>query len=104
MDQKSSRRRPLGGLGATARPGAGYLEGDDSGDGLRIGAIAGVVMLVPLVFVAFAVIAFLTGVGLDCPRFAFCLVTLFALFLCAPYPVGPRAVGGYLCVYIGAEL
>lgn len=84
---------------------AGYLEGGESGDGLKVGAIAGVFMLIPFVFIGFAMMMFVIGGGMmGGPPFAFSLMMVFMLFLGALYTVGLSAVGGYLGIYLKNEL
>lgn len=83
---------------------AGYLEGGEPGDGLRVGAIAGVIMLVPFVFIGFVMMMFFVGGGMAGPPVAFGLMMVFMLFLGALYTVGLSAVGGYLGIYIKNEL
>ena len=94
---------------------AGYLQGQDTGEGLRVGALAGVVAVVPfaLLFVLFggAMLAFVPfgmGMGMD-PRvgiFGAFGVVLFLLFLLLGlvYTVGLAALGGVLGAYLNREL
>jgi len=94
---------------------AGYLQGPDTGEGLRVGALAGVVAVVPfaLLFVLFggvmlAFVPFGMGMGMD-PRvgvFGAFGVVLFLLFLLLGlvYTVGLAALGGVLGAYLNREL
>lgn len=84
---------------------AGYLEGGEPGDGIRVGAIAGVIMLIPFVFIGFAMMMFVfTGGMMGGPRVAFGLMMVFMLVLGALYTVGLSAVGGYVGIYLKNEL
>jgi hypothetical protein len=83
---------------------AGYLEGGESSDGLRVGAIAGLMMLVPLVFIVVFVMLFLTGAGPRGAPVMFFMMTIVMFLLGAVYTVGLGAVGGYLGVYLKNEL
>lgn len=80
---------------------AGYLDGTTPEDGLKVGALAGLVMLVPFVALAgFFLLVFAppgapVGVG---------LFGLFVLFFGMLYTVGLGALGGYLGVYVENEL
>ncbi|WP_306055988.1 DUF5518 domain-containing protein [Natronococcus wangiae] len=80
---------------------AGYLESGGSEDGLKVGAIAGLVMLIPFVFFGFFLL-FILGVA-GTPA-AFGLLGLLALFFAALYTVGLGALGGVLGVYLKDEL
>lgn len=83
---------------------AGYLEGGDSAAGLKVGAIAGVIMLVPMVVIGFVAMAFLLGGGMRGAPPVFGLMMVFMLVVGVLYTVGLSAVGGYLGVYIKKEL
>lgn len=76
---------------------AGYLEGGDSDDGLRVGAIAGVVMALPLAFLGLVVSMFFFGVGAPV---GVGVLFVLALVLLALYTVGLGALGGI----VGASL
>jgi uncharacterized membrane protein len=90
---------------------AGYLQGGDRSEGLRVGAISGVVAFVPvaavglLVFV-FVVTAFVGGAASGAPRAfgAFGALTAFGGvlvgFLSVVYIVGLSALGGWLGNYV----
>jgi hypothetical protein len=84
---------------------AGYLEGGDTDDGLKVGAIAGAIMLLPFVLIAMAVLVFLGfGVGIGTSSMAFGVIALIVLLLGALYTVGLSVVGGYLGIYVKNEL
>lgn len=81
---------------------AGYLEGGAGKDGLRVGAIAGLIMLIPFLFFALIAFVFIAGFG---PRAAFFgVVLLFIMVFIAAYTVGLSVLGGYLGVYLKDEL
>ncbi len=91
---------------------AGYLEGGDREGGLRVGALAGVIMLVPMLLFVFlfgSVFFFAVG-GTLLPHEAFGLSGAFAIvaFLMAlviglVYTVGLAALGGFLGNYVKHE-
>lgn len=83
---------------------AGYLQGGDRNDGLKVGAVAGVIMLVPFLLFGFLVgnfFFFSIGVG-PTAGFAF-IFLLFAAVLGLFYVVGFAALGGYLGNYVRYE-
>lgn len=80
---------------------AGYLEGTRTEDGLRAGAIAGAVMLVPFALFGLAFLSIFLGVGAP---IAFGLLGLVVLIVSALYTVGLGALGGYLGSYVRDEL
>jgi len=84
-------------LGGTV---AGYLEGGRGEDGLKVGAIAGLLMLVPFVFLFFVLFFFLGFAGMPA---MFGLVGFFFLFFAALYTIGLSVLGGYLGVYLKNE-
>jgi hypothetical protein len=87
---------------------AGYLEGGDRADGLRVGAFAGVVMLVPIfLFAMFFGGLFFAAGGMMLPpnamgaSGAFAMVALFfGLVIALVYTVGLAALGGFLGNYV----
>jgi hypothetical protein len=84
---------------------AGYLEGGDRGDGVRVGIIAGVVAAIPLaIFLFFAVAIFgffAIAPGGDAGGGAFlAIVFLFVMVVTALYTVGLSAIGGWLGNYV----
>lgn len=87
---------------------AGFLEGPDGTDGALAGALAGLIMFVPIGMIAFAIFAFLGfGVGfggLPVGGFIFFLVVLgFVVATLLVYTVGLGALGGYLGSYLARE-
>lgn len=94
---------------------AGYLQGPDAGEGLKVGALAGVVAVVPFILLAFlfggmmfAFVPFGMGMGMDL-RFgvfgAFGLLAVLLLLLFGlVYTVGLSALGGVLGAYLNREL
>lgn len=85
---------------------AGYLEGGEPVDGVKVGAIAGIVALLPLLLVM-ALIGLLAPVAVGAgPRFPLALgvMLLFVVALVAVYVVGLSVVGGILGVYLHDEL
>ena len=78
---------------------AGYLEGGGAGAGLRVGALAGLVMLVPLTFFGlFAAAFFLGGPG------AIGVMLAVALLFGAFYTVGLSILGGIVGAVFADEL
>ncbi|SER68560.1 DUF5518 domain-containing protein [Natrinema salaciae] len=82
---------------------AGYLEGGEPGDGLRVGAIAGAFMLVPMMLVGLFFMLFFIGFGAGAPLMLGVMATGMLLFG-ALYIVGLSAAGGYLGIYLEDEL
>ena len=91
---------------------AGYLQGGDRNDGLRVGALAGVIMLLPLVLVMFVfgnVVFFLfAGGGMPGPApglaGGFTIVAIvLALLFGLVYVVAFAALGGYLGNFVKYE-
>lgn len=83
---------------------AGYLEGGETGDGLRVGALSGLIALLPLFL--FGLVAFFF-VGVIVPPRGAVGVAFFAflvLLLGAVYTVGLGALGGAIGVYVKNEL
>lgn len=85
---------------------AGYLQGGDRGDGIRVGAYAGLVAMVPLVLVVFGIgfLGLFTVVGMG-PRAMGGLglgavFFLVALVVSALYTVGLGALGGWVGNYV----
>ncbi|MFB6087680.1 MAG: DUF5518 domain-containing protein [Haloarculaceae archaeon] len=87
---------------------AGYLQGGDRSDGLRVGTISGVIALVPgLLVVAFVVSvlgAIFLGGGMQGMPLAFpalgSVVFFFVFLFAVVYIVGLSAVGGWLGNYV----
>lgn len=81
---------------------AGYLEGGDRPeDGLKPGAIAGVVMFLPVAFMLFLGM-FLLGLG-SVPAL-FGVLGIGILLVGGLYAIGLSTLGGYLGVYLKNEL
>lgn len=83
---------------------AGYLEGGDMDAGLRVGALAGIIMLIPFALFGLLFVMFFLGFGTGGAPIAFGLFAVIILLFGAVYTVGLSAVGGYLGVYIKHEL
>ncbi|QLG28119.1 DUF5518 domain-containing protein [Halorarum halophilum] len=79
---------------------AGYLEEGRPEDGLKVGAIAGLLMLVPFVLVLSLSLYFLGFGGVSA---VFGLMGLVGLLFSALYTVGLSVLGGYLGVYLKNE-
>ncbi|USZ70420.1 DUF5518 domain-containing protein [Natronosalvus halobius] len=83
---------------------AGYLEDGEPTEGMKVGAIAGLIMLIPFVFMGLFFVLFFLGFGARGAPIAFGLMGFFVLTFGALYTVGLSAVGGYLGVYLKDEL
>lgn len=87
---------------------AGYLEGGDSGDGLRVGAIAGVLYSIPGLLImllfgsVFAFLPVLGGRGFALGALGF-VVVLVALVFVVVYGIALSAVGGLVGNYVQSE-
>jgi len=85
---------------------AGYLQGGSREEGLKVGAIAGLVALVPFLLFAFVLGNLFLGLfvgGFGIPRFASGLGGLFvivALVFAVVYTVVCSALGGWLGNYV----
>jgi hypothetical protein len=82
---------------------AGYLEGGETDAGLKVGALAGLVALVPLLLVLPFVLFFVPLVG-QRDALAVLLVAVVAFVFVAAYTVGFSAVGGALGAYLKREV
>jgi|AntRauTorcE11898_2_1112593.scaffolds.fasta_scaffold02169_6 hypothetical protein len=82
---------------------AGYLEGGDSGDGAKVGAISGILAALPLALVIFLGIAFFTIAPEGAAIGAFLLILLIVTVVAA-YTALSSVVGGVLGVYIKNEV
>lgn len=87
---------------------AGYLEGGDWKSGGKVGAIAGLIVFVPLLFVGLAVVVFIpvtasaeAGFGV---QLALWVSLLVLVLLAVLYTIGLSALGGVLGVYAKNEL
>jgi hypothetical protein len=88
----------------------GYLQGGDRNDGLRAGALAGVIMLLPFVLVMFVfgnvVFLLFSGGGMPVPGLAggfTIFAILIALLFGLVYVVAFAALGGYLGNFVKYE-
>lgn len=81
---------------------AGYLEGGETNDGLKVGAFAGLVALVPLLLFLPLLLFVVPVVG---PRggIAFLFAMVFGLSILGAYVVGFSALGGVLGAYLKRE-
>ena len=84
---------------------AGYLQGGDSGDGVRVGAASGLIALLPLV--GFGVLVFGFGAFYLAGGFpmhlgvvGIVLLILVVLVVAGLYTVGLAALGGWLGNYV----
>jgi len=88
---------------------AAYLNEADSNDGLRLGALSGVIATVPLALFALLVVSFLgffaLGIngGVAMGIGGLVIVLVFGLFTVV-YTVGLSALGGYLGSYLVDEV
>lgn len=80
---------------------AGYLESGDSGDGLRVGALAGLVMLVPRMLFWLFAMTMVLGTGMPGTMGGFVFVVLAFLVL---YTLGLSVVGAVVGGVLAAEL
>jgi hypothetical protein len=80
---------------------AGYLQGGPRDAGLKVGLWAGLVMLLPYVFIGFFLLMLL---GFGGTPAAFGLFALIVIGMMALYTVGLSALGGYLGTYLHEEL
>lgn len=84
---------------------AGYLQGGDRGDGVRVGAIAGVIAFLPvagfgvLVF-GFGAFYLVGGLPLRLGVAGVVVFLLFMLVVVGLYTVGLAALGGWLGNYV----
>lgn len=83
---------------------AGYLEGGETENGLKVGGIAGVMMLIPFVFLGMAVVVVLGFGMMGRSAIGIGVMALFALLFGALYTVGLSIAGGYLGIYLKNEL
>lgn len=85
---------------------SGYLHDADRSAALRVGALAGLVAFVPLLFIGMIVFLF-AGIGIvaGAPRagMAFIFIVLLAGMFAILYTVGLSAAGGYLGAIVAEE-
>lgn len=90
---------PLLGGGA-----AGYLEGGERSDGVRVGLISGAIALLPTVFLGLFVFGYvvpiLMGVGPDPRGFSLVALLIGGLVVGVGYVVGLSALGGWIGNYV----
>lgn len=80
---------------------AGYLQEGTREAGIKVGGGAGLLMLLPFVFIGFFGMMLL---GLGGTPMAFGILLFVLLFVTAVYTVGLSALGGYLGVYVREEV
>lgn len=85
---------------------AGYLEGGDYASGAKVGALAGLIALVPFVFLAGIVLFLMPMRGPPGPGLtvASWVMLVFALGFAAVYIVGFSSLGGVLGAYVKREV
>lgn len=83
---------------------AGYLEGGDYRDGAKVGAIAGVVALVPFVVVLTGVFLWTWLTSLTGMPLSFLLFCAVALLVGGVFIMGFSVVGGIFGSYVRAEI
>lgn len=81
---------------------AGYLEGGEPADGLSVGALAGLVMLVP--FVLIGLFGWLFFVGAGGPGAGIGAMFFVFLVFGALYTVGLSVLGAVIGIYVKNEL
>lgn len=82
---------------------AGYLEGGENAQGMKVGAFAGLVALVPLLLFLPLLLFVVPVMGPRGGGIAFVFVLLFALSLMGAYVVGFSVLGGVLGAYLKRE-
>ena len=83
---------------------AAYLEGGETGDGLRVGALSGLIASLPLAgIVAFALVVFSLGGDLGVAVGGGLLV-LAIVAVAVGYTVALSALGGVIGIYVKNEL
>lgn len=84
---------------------AGYLQGGQTGDGVRVGALSGAVAALPILFVLFllTVVVPFVPVPLEVAAFGYVLL-LFAVAMVFAYAIATAALGGALGVHLRDEL
>lgn len=80
---------------------AGYLEGADTGGGLKVGTLSGVIALIPLlVIVPFVLFVFVLE---PIAAFSILLILTIGVAFLAVYTVGFGAIGGLVGAYLYEE-
>ncbi|PSQ40167.1 hypothetical protein BRD13_00420 [Halobacteriales archaeon SW_5_70_135] len=85
---------------------AGYLQRGSRSDGLVVGALAGLIGLIPLLLMVFPLFGFFsigTLAGDGGALVGFGLVTFIVAGIGVAYSAGLSAVGGYLGAYVALE-
>ncbi|QLG60895.1 DUF5518 domain-containing protein [Halorarum salinum] len=82
---------------------AGYLQGPDTDEGLRVGALSGVIAAVPIALLAVLAGAFFLAVAPSRAAVVFLLFVVVALLFALAYAVGLGALGGLLGSYLREE-
>lgn len=78
---------------------AGYLQGGETGDGVRVGALSGAIAAVPFLFLVLLALFFVPFVPVE----AAVIGVAILLFVFA-YSVATSALGGALGIYLRDEL
>lgn len=81
---------------------AGYIEGGTTEDGLRVGAIAGLLMLIPFLLIMMLLLLVFAGFGTGTTIFF--VVTIIAFLFAATYTLGLSILGGFIGVYLKNEM
>lgn len=83
---------------------AGYAEGGDRSDGLRVGGLSGVIASVPILLIAALIVVGLGVISVGAEGFfPFAIggiFVVFAFFFAVLYVVGLSALGGWLGNYV----
>lgn len=88
---------------------AGYLEGGNSGDGLRVGVISGLIAVIPLFIFLLLLgnlfVLFLAAAGVSTPELAGLGITVLVLVFLSVlvYVVALSAFGGWAGAYLQRE-
>lgn len=85
---------------------AGYLQKGDYGAGAKVGALAGLIALLPLAMILlliFGLVAVVPGPGVP-ERTLMLFVLTFGLFVLVVYTVGFAALGGVIGSYLHREV
>lgn len=82
---------------------AGYLENGTDREGAKVGGLAGTIMILPFVVVAYLLVVSVGILGARLPAAFGILVVLVILFVIL-YTLGLALLGGYLGSYAASEL